>query len=399
MESFLVTNNKNFCYGCGACKQICPKSAIIMSYDSEGFQYPLINQNLCIHCGLCQKICPAINYGSLFYSFEQKAYGGYLKDKQVLNQSTSGGAFSAIANAFCSNNYVVFGVEGNGLTANHVAISNLLNLSRIRRSKYVQSDTKMTFFEAKKYLDIGKKVLFSGTPCQIAALRCFLNKEYENLLTVEVVCEGVPSPLFIQKQVQYIEKKKNKKVISCDYRYKNINKWDFEQMHFQFSNGNSSTRDRWFNSFWEIWLNHLMSRPSCYNCPFATRKRIADITLGDLWGVHIYCPDLYNENRGASLMIANTPKGENIINGIGNHMIYHSLDLETSIKYQSPIRHPIAENKNRLLFIKDLQTLDYVSIVKKWYTHPSIKLIYQKYCWGNRQKVFCWRLLKGLKNN
>lgn len=392
MESFLVSKNKEGCYGCGACAQICPKSAIKMSLDDEGFRYPSIDTRLCIHCDLCKRVCPALQSEKLFSLKKSKAFGGYNKSREVLNESTSGGAFSAIVDDFCVGSYLIIGVSGNGFFATHIAVDNKEKLSKLRQSKYVQSDTGNSFILAKKALLEGKKVLFSGTPCQIAGLRLFLGKDYENLLTVEVVCEGVPSPLFIEKKAKYIESKKHKQINSCIYRFKNKNKWDFERMRFCFIDGSSLKEDRWFNPFWDIWLNHLMSRPSCYKCPFAREERVADITLGDLWGTHIYCPDLYNNNRGASLMLANTEKGLSVIQNLTTLMTFRELDLDMAIKYQSPLRHPIARNNDRSAFMNDLKTLDYPCIIQKWHKKPTMKLLFNKYVWGNRQKVFIWNL-------
>lgn len=154
-------------------------------------------------------------------------------------------------------------------------------------------------------------------------------------------------------------------------------------------------KDRWFNPFWSIWLKHLMSRPSCYECPFATTERTADISLGDLWGVHIYCPELYGENGGASLAVANTEKGKMILKKAEVQMFGHELQFEEALKYQSPMRKHIDFNPMREQFMSDLKSnIDFEDINKKWADKPSVKLLWQKYIWGNRQKVWLWNLLK-----
>lgn len=153
-------------------------------------------------------------------------------------------------------------------------------------------------------------------------------------------------------------------------------------------------KDRWFNPFWSIWLSHLMSRPSCYNCLYTTKERVADITLGDLWGVHIYCPDLYNSNKGASLMVANTEKGKEVADAIlGESFVGRELPFDQALRYQGPMRKCIAENPQRNDFMTDLQSdMDYKSLTKKWARPSSLKLIISKYVWGNnRQKVNWWR--------
>lgn len=152
-------------------------------------------------------------------------------------------------------------------------------------------------------------------------------------------------------------------------------------------------KDRWFNPFWSIWLNHLMSRPSCYNCKFTTEGRTADITLGDLWGVHLYCPELYGQNGGSSLVVCNTDKGKQVFQKAQENMYGHELKFEDALRYQSPMRKTISENPDRSLFMEDLKSdLEYKDIVKKWAKKPSLKLLYQKYIWGNRQKIFFWNI-------
>ena len=153
-------------------------------------------------------------------------------------------------------------------------------------------------------------------------------------------------------------------------------------------------KDRWFNPFWSIWLKHLMSRPSCYECPFATTERTADISLGDLWGVHLYCPELYGENGGASLAVANTEKGKTILKAAETQMYGHELKFEDALKYQSPMRKHIDMNPERARFMKDLKgDMSVEKINKNWATKPNLKMLYQKYVWGNRQKVWLWNLL------
>ena len=171
-------------------------------------------------------------------------------------------------------------------------------------------------------------------------------------------------------------------------------KWDFQQMLIITEDMKTELKkDRWFNPFWSIWLKHLMSRPSCYECPFTNRDRVADITLGDLWGVHIYCPELYGNNGGTSLVIGNTEKGKSVIAEATKNMYGHELKFEDALKYQGPMRKHIPDNPRRKEFMEDLRSdMDYKQITKKWADRPSIKLLYQKYIWGNRQKVFVWNL-------
>lgn len=340
---------------------------------------------------------------SLFSKEEKYVFGGYIRDKKTRFESTSGGAFSAIADVFCDENYVIFGAEAEGINVFHSYVKDKKELGKYRKSKYVQSRMENCYGECRTFLTEGKKVLFSGTPCQIAGLKTFLNiteTDTSNLLMVEVVCEGVPSSLYIKKYEQYLVKKYGGRIESIDYRYTGKTwfgngKWDFQVMKTRLSdNKKTIIMDRWFNPFWTVWLSHLMSRPSCYECRFAVQDRVADITLGDLWGVHLYCPELYGKNGGASLIVANTKKGKEVLKQVGRKMCGHELRFEDAVKYQSPMRKCIETNKKRAEFMADLQSeMTYEELNKKWAKRPTIKLLFQKYIYGNRQRIFLWNIM------
>lgn len=396
---YLDTRINTECFGCEGCAQVCPIDAICIEEDEEGFRYPKIDAEKCINCRLCRKVCPYENM-PLKDSGDKYVFGGYNKDDKIRFESTSGGAFSAVVDAFCDDNYVIFGVEAKGLHVFHSYITDKENLSKFRKSKYSQSIIGLSYCNIKRFLKEGKKVLFSGTPCQIAGLLAFLgNTDRSKLLTVEVVCEGVPSPLYIRKMERNLEEKYGEKIESLDYRYTGKSlfsngTWDFQKMKIELMNKNKVIiKDRWFNPFWSVWLQHLMSRPSCYKCPFTTSARFSDITLGDLWGVHLYCPELYGNNGGSSLVICNTEKGKEVFKLAKTKMHGHELRLEDALKYQGPLRKPITFNANRDTFMADLKgNISFKALNKKWAKKPSVKLLFQKYIWGNRQKVFIWNI-------
>lgn len=399
MIGFLNNGNKTQCFGCESCAQVCGKRAIAIVEDDDGFRYPQIDKSLCVECGLCNKACPYENM-PVRYGENKYAYGGYVEDEEIRFNSTSGGAFSAIVEVFCDVNYVIFGAKAEGLKIFHSYITDKKELNSFRKSKYSQSEIGNCYREAKRFLKEGREVLFSGTPCQIAGLKSFLGDcNQDRLLTVEVVCEGVPSPLYVRKLEKHFEKKHSCKIESLDYRYTgkalfSEGKWDFQQMRVELRGVKKSLKkDRWFNPFWSIWLKHLMSRPSCYECPFANSERVADISLGDLWGVHIYCPELYGRNGGASLVVCNTEKGKKVLEKAKSLMYGHKLVFEDALKYQGPMRKHIADNPHRDEFMRDLRSdMSYKKLTRKWADKPSIKLLFQKYIWGNRQKVFVWNL-------
>ena len=391
-----LIQSKEECFGCELCKNVCPRLAITMKEDAEGFRYPQIEPSKCIECHLCEKHCPA-KYIAVQKNKTIMTFGGYCKDEALSDKSTSGGIFSAVANTWCDENTNIFGAEAIGLNVRHVHLKGLHELNRIRKSKYSQSDINGSYSKVKKLLDQNEKVLFSGTPCQIAALWNYPGmtayRDSELLLTIEVVCDGFPSPLLLRKYVQELEKKYGSKITELDYRYKDGNRWDFQVMRIVFENGKIQKTDRWFSPFYILWSDRLMSRPSCIVCPFRTNERLADITLGDLWGVHIYCPDLYNNNKGTSLILCNTQKGLNAFNQCKEMLKGHELDYNEAIKYQRPLRTIVPAHKNRDLFMKDLQTLSYNQLIQKYKPHSSVKLLVSKYIWGsNRQKVAFWKL-------
>ncbi len=401
MVGYLVDKTKSKCFGCEACVQVCPKDAICMAEDEERFCYPTVNANLCVECGLCHKVCPYENQPERYVE-EKAAFGGYLKNGRIRAESTSGGAFSAIAEAYCDENYVIFGAAADGLQVYHTFITDKSLLAKFRKSKYSQSHMGTAYKDVKRFLHDGKKVLFSGTPCQIAGLKAFLRGcDQERLLTVEVICEGVPTPHYVDRYNEWLQTKYGSSIKSLDYRYKDARllespiwgKWDFQVMYTSLKSNKTIKKDRWFNPFWSIWLSHLMSRPSCYECPYATVDRNADISLGDLWGVHLYCPELYGHNAGASLVVCNSSKGQQVLKKAEQFLYGHELDFKTALKYQSPMRKHIDMNPNRTEFMKDVQSMEYKSLCKKWAKPPTLKLLYQKYIWGNRQKVWLWNLM------
>ncbi|MBU5485762.1 Coenzyme F420 hydrogenase/dehydrogenase, beta subunit C-terminal domain [Clostridium sp. MSJ-11] len=396
MASYLNTSVKNGCFGCEACAQVCSKRAIHMVEDEEGFRYPQVDQSLCINCRMCNKVCPYENM-PLKSQEEKVAFGGYIKNETVRRESTSGGAFSAIVDTWCDTNYVIFGAVADGVKVYHSYTTDKTDMGRFRKSKYSQSCIGSAYKDARKFLDEEKKVIFSGTPCQISGLKAFLgNTNQDNLLTVEVICEGVPSPHFVRKYDEWMQLKHGSKIKVLDYRYKDGKKWDFQVMYTSLESGHRFKIDRWFNPFWSIWLNHLMSRPACYECPFTTIGRVADISLGDLWGVHLYCPELYGGNGGASLIICNTKKGKRALASAQRELYGHELDFTTALKYQSPMCKAINQNPQREMFMKDLLEMDYKTLCMKWAKKPTFKLLWAKYVWGNRQKVFVWNLKQKL---
>lgn len=404
---FLKTGRKADCCGCEACASVCPVNAVAMCEDEEGFRYPVIDKDVCIGCGRCEVAC-SLPVGRFHAANAQRGFGGSIKDVNLLADSTSGGAFTAIATAFLENDGIVFGVESSGVyKARHASVSSAEGLVAFRGSKYVQSEIGDAYLRVRDHLKTGNRVLFSGTPCQIDGLYGSLGRLAESplLLTVEVVCEGVPTPRLIEKQLSYVSDRwfNGQPIESMRYRDKwnsdcssrwdfqgtsfAVAGWDYEAMSFEGKTGKRRVVDRWFNPFWSIWLQHLISRPSCAECPFARRERVADITLGDLWGVHLYCPDLYNDDKGASLAVCNTEKGLTAFEAAISLMACRELDMADVVRYQGPMRKSTGANPRREECMADLRSMDWREFTRKWAKKPTLKLLVSKYLWGTNKQV------------
>lgn len=307
--------DKKDCCGCHACASICAHRAITMQADAEGFLYPVVNKDACTDCGLCEQVCPVINQSSP--TLPLKVYAAQSYDEDLRRQSSSGGIFTLLAEAVIREGGVVFGAkfdkEWNVIHAWTEAID---GLAAFRGSKYVQSTIGNTYKEAKDFLLQGRKVLFTGTPCQIAGLKRFLRKDYDNLLTADVICHGVPSPLVWQK---YLDEMRAKgEITAISFRDK-THGW--AQYAFRLSyipTGATTTTNskeqtlllpRSENIFMRGFLSDLYLRPSCHACPARSGKSSSDITLGDFWGIqHVY-PKL-NDNQGHNAVLIRSIKGQ-----------------------------------------------------------------------------------------
>ena len=282
--------DKHKCCGCEACAQACPKSCISMKRDAEGFLYPYANPIICIECGLCEKVCPVINQNEPRQS--QRVFAAINKNEEVRKQSSSGGIFTLLAEQTISKGGVVFGIrfdENWQVVMN--AAETMEEVKGFQGSKYIQARIGDCYSRCKEYLKYGRDVLFTGTPCQIAGLNHYLRKDYDNLLTVEVVCHGAPSPLVWSK---YLKEAVNRggDIIQYD-EHKNVVSLSFPHLK---------------NTYMRAYLSDLISRPSCSSCPAKDGRSHADITLADFWGIEREIPSM-DDNKGTSMVLAHTAKG------------------------------------------------------------------------------------------
>lgn len=358
MEMHMINeNNKIDCCGCEGCRQICPEQCITMEFKEDGFLYPFVDSEKCVKCNLCTQVCPIVQARKCNNPMqEQKCYYGWHKNDAIRYESTSGGAFSAIAEIVLEEGGVVYGAIYDDLfKVRHIEIQKIDGLAKLRQSKYVQSSIGNCFIEIKKKLHENIKILFCGTPCQVHGLRVFLKKTYENLLLVDFVCHGVTSPHLFDIYLKSLEKKYKSKICRIRFRDK-IKIGNYQSVAFttiEFVNGRKISSE--INSYLIAYMHGLMHRESCEGCPYASLYRWSDITIGDFWGIEKFVPGISEESKkGISMVIANSEKGRIISNKLSQSMFLKQVDVSYALngKNQQLIR-PVKENKHKKEFYQN----------------------------------------------
>lgn len=372
MNGYLVTNQKNECFGCGACNKICPVSAIQMEEDHEGFLYPKVDQDKCISCGQCHKVCPAENL--IPTEYPRKSLVGYSTQTGVRNKSASGGAFHALVDC-ASDGTVIFGVEWqNRSRAVYAKASRNDAYKRFSKSKYVQSVVGDAYIEAKELLDAGRDVLFVGTPCQIAGLRRFLKRDYINLLCVDLVCHGVPSSKTLEQYLQSMDRG-SCKVTGIDFREKVTKRngtADSKCAVLHYSDGTNKAVDYESSGFLRGFACGLFFRPSCATCPFACASRVSDLTIGDAWGIEKEKPKL-NPHEGVSLILVNTEKGEAAAEQMKCAMMLEEVSTETMVSGNGRLKSPDRGHQKRCEFFQRFESEDFEKLIQEFI--PRISLV------------------------
>lgn len=370
------------CTGCEACVQACPVQCISMTEENDGFFYPRIDINKCIHCNKCRKICPVNTV--VKKNNESSFFMGWHKDEEILRQSSSGGAFTAIAKIVLDKGGVVFGAyfDENDFTVKHIDIESEDDLYKLRLSKYYQSRINSCYVRAKEYLESGRLVLFSGTACQIAGLYNFIGKKYNNLITVDVLCHGATSKKVVEEYIRSKEKKYKKKVRTFRFRLKpNDSDWQRgggTRMRIDFLDGTHKVENKDTDTFFVGFNDYLFLRNSCYNCQYTGTKRIADITLADFWGVDLNDISEHQRRYGVSLILVNSEKGKKIVSLLHEDMEIHSADKERAVSGNLALRRPGRRNKKRELFFKNLGIKDFDELVKKYESYKYFQYIRKK---------------------
>lgn len=312
--------HKGDCCGCEACVQVCPKNCIDFSRDAQGFLYPVVNKESCIDCGLCEKVCPVINKTNQSKNNPSTLYAVKSSDDTIRQQSSSGGFFSLLADYVLTNGGVVYGAAFDAaFNVCHTRVDNIEDLYKLRGSKYVQSRIGQTFRECKDDLKAGKLVLFTGTPCQISALGHFLRKDYDNLIKVEVVCHGVPSPMIYQQYLKetVIKDVEDRKITKVNFRTK-LGSWKkyFFTVEYKDCGEICEYKECVTDSLYmKGFLSDLYIRPSCFECPAKKFTSGADFTIADFWGQEYTFPE-FDDDKGVSAVFANTVKAQEVFNKI-----------------------------------------------------------------------------------
>lgn len=351
------------CVGCYACTNICPLNCISMNIDSEGSWYPKVDYDRCLYCEKCIDVCPTLNYKVI--KNDPIAYACINKNETVRIESSSGGLFSLIAEKIIDDGGVVFGAGFNeNFEVVHSYVDNKEELEKFRGSKYVQSNIGKSFSKVKEILESGRKVLFSGTPCQIAGIKSFLGKSYEKLLCIDVICYGVPLPDVWEKYLRYREKAEGSLIKKISFRNKNEG-WRQFSMSILFEDGTEYIKNFEEDYYLKAYTQNLTLRLSCYACNFKTLHRQSDITIADFWGIENIFPEL-DDDRGTSLIFINSTYGRFIFEQIKDKILFKKVDIYEAVKYNPTAIKSAPYNPKREKFLKELNCDNFDQVVKKY---------------------------------
>ena len=379
----IIIQDKTDCCGCSSCEQVCPANCIVMAEDKEGFLFPQVNVDMCVDCGACERVCPIIHATDiqpveLVGTFDTpKAIGGWIKDEEVRADSSSGGAFTLFANYILASGGIVYGASlCEDMVVRHICVENTKDLTMLRGSKYVQSTIGVVYSKIKDDIQTGRKILFSGTPCQVAGLYSFLgNRKYSDLYTVDFICHGTPSPKVFSEYVKYIERKYDSKIKNFRFRLKD-HSWNPSGLQLgtgiELDNGKFIRNFPAFNDpFMNGFLDDSFLRESCYNCRFKCLPKVyADITIADFWGVTNHYPEL-NDRKGTSLVLFNGEHGEKLFEDVKEGFYYKVVDFNKAIQKNPTLMKSAKKNVRRYKFFRDFQNKSFEYLMLR-YMNPFI---------------------------
>ena len=379
---------KEECTGCHGCYNVCPKKCIDMKFDDEGFLYPSVDSDKCVECGLCEKVCPIIH--TVEVENEPIAVGCYNKDEKIRMESSSGGIFTLLSELVIQSGGVVFGAEfDENYNVRHSYVDNMEDLHKFRGSKYVQSTIGSSYYDTKQFLEQGRQVLFSGTPCQIAGLKRYLQKDYDNLICQDIVCHGVPSTYVWEHYKNFIA---NGRTISgIKFRDKSTG-WKTYSLKINFDDGSSYKDIGNENSYIKGFVKDFYLRPSCYECKYKTLHRESDITLADFWGIEANAPEL-DDNKGTSLIFLNSDKGKEYFERIKEKIIFRIVDINKSVTFNPSAYRSCIYTRKKKNFYKKYKVSDFNLLIEKLMKENSLKKIvtFSNRVKGKIKRMICER--------
>lgn len=354
---------KTECCGCTACVSVCPRKCISMEVDAEGFGYPKVDMESCVDCGLCEKVCPLKNDSKK--SVDQSIYGLRNKDEHIVQESTSGGGFFAIARFVVEQGGIVYGAAYDAeFKVVHCSADNLNDCRKFHGAKYVESIiSDSLFLEIQQVLKKGRMVLFSGTPCQVDGLKRFLRKPYDNLITVDLVCSSVTSPMIFSDYIRFVQRKKQLKSINMRWKGEG---WSHSTQRLVFMDG-TDIIGKGDAALWHtIAFSHIANRPSCHECRYTNFNRPGDFTLGDFWGIEKSYPEFFDD-RGVSLFMVNTDKGHLVLKQIEQTVFL--LPTDKTICLQPRLKSPVKPNADRSRFWEEYASEKFEKISRKYWRY------------------------------
>lgn len=395
----VLFDDKTQCCGCNACLNVCPQKAISIQEDEDGFVYPSIDSNICVNCGLCRQVCEYRKKEKASATSKSVVYAAKGKNRTLTSKSSSGGVFATLAQIAINDGGIVFGcaleLVGGEYVAHHISIEDIKNLWRIQGSKYVQSNIGDAYTRAKKALDIGKFVLFSGTPCQIAGLKSYLKKDYDNLLTVDLVCHGVPNSRLFNSYIKFEESKIGGTISEISFR----NKTDF-RITIRYSVMGKERIKRIpssLSSFYNFFLRGDIYRENCYSCKYASPERVSDLTLGDYWGFSAVHPDAkkrrnLKEKDGVSCVLLNTKKGKNFFLKHEDFFECLESDFDKASRFNGQLLRPCKESSKRTRLFELMKEKGYAAVDEFYFNYLGKKK-YAYLLWNcvpiGLQKMYC----------
>lgn len=379
------------CCGCMACVQACAHKAISIERDKEGFERPVIHQEICVNCGLCKDVCPINSKPKSNKPI--KVFSGWSNDESIRLNSSSGGAFVEIAKAILADGGVVFGCALNeAFQAEHIYVESIEDLRKLLTgSKYVQSHIGNSYRAAYSFLREGRKVLFSGTPCQIAGLKKYLRKEYSNLYTVDLICHGVPSPLIYNDYIDYMKRVYDMKITDIKFRRKKYS-WIFFNMAIEGVNNKTNDKFSYIGKYYQDpyirgFLRDYFLRPSCHQCQFTSVNRYTDFTIADWWGYKRQKGEKRDfERKGVSLLLLNTEASLTLLQSLKQNMKLRERTLEEAMKTNISLSRPFPPSKQRAAFWEDYAENGFGFCVGKYCSPEKLRL--PQWVWSNFKSSF-----------